>query len=94
MNPYTKRGRFQRASTMRTTMRYRQTPEETKTSLFLYRGLLKDTPTKTMFVITTIWVAMMMGFWTIHDWAPGFNDVIDSINGLDTNIDKEVMDYM
>ncbi len=78
---------------MRRTARYRRVPEESKTSLFLYRGLMKDMPTKAMFVITTCWVGLLMGVWTIHDWAPGFNDIIDSINASDTNIESKTIDY-
>jgi len=93
MNPYTKRGMLPRQSSLKPSRRYKRAPEESKTSLFIYRGLLKDTPSRTMFVVTSVWFGMLFGIWTIHDWTPAFNDVIDSINGSDTNIESKTIDY-
>jgi hypothetical protein len=93
MNPYTKRGLLPRQITLKPSRRYKRAPEESKTSLFLYRGLLKDTASRVMFVITTCWIAMLAGIWTIGELSPGFNDYIDSINDSDTSIDSKTIEF-
>ena len=93
MNPYTKRGRLPSGRAMRPSRGYRTVPNEPKTTLFIYRALLKDTPSRVMFVITSVWVGILMGIVTIGSFSDSFNDFIDSINTSDTNIESKTIDY-
>jgi len=87
MNPYTKRGRLPSGRAMRPSRGYRTVPNEPKTTLFIYRALLKDTPSRVMFVITSVWMGMLMGIVTIGYMSNSFNDFIDSINVQDRQVE-------